>query len=134
MSGTGLPSAVDGAREADGTLLRWKKMGGNEMGKDVNLGLGDAAGRGPAAEDGGFEEDERGGGEGPWIWRVGPGSGERSSGSPGPGRHEAAGSALATTAASTSADSAPIGRGVDGLLVIYMASGRGRCSIDEQHG
>jgi hypothetical protein len=129
--GTGLPSAVDGAREADGTLLRCRKMGGKEMGKDVGLGLGEVSGRGPVAEDGGSEEEGREG-EGPWIWGVGPGGGERFSGSC--GRHEEAGSALATTAASTSADSEPIGRGVSGLLVIYMAGGRGRCGIDEQHG
>jgi hypothetical protein len=55
---------VDGAREADGTLLRWRKMGGNEMGKEVRLGLAESSGIEPVTEDGGFEADE---GEGPLI-------------------------------------------------------------------
>jgi hypothetical protein len=38
-TGTGLPSAVDGASVADGALLSWKKRGGNEIGKGVRLGL-----------------------------------------------------------------------------------------------
>lgn len=53
-----MPSAVDGARQADGTLLRWKRMGGNEIGKDVRLRMEALSGGGPAAEDGGFEDEE----------------------------------------------------------------------------
>ena len=95
---TGLPSAVDGARDADGTLLRWKKMGGNEMGKDVVrvLGMDELSRGGPAAEDGGLDDAEEG--EGSWGGRVGPGGGESSACSP--RRHEEDGSALAASAAS----------------------------------
>ena len=99
MTRTGLPSAVDGARDADGTLLRWKKMGGNEMGKDVVrvLGMDELSGGGPAAEDGALDDAEEG--EGSWGERtVGPGGGESSACSP--RRHEEDGSALAASAAS----------------------------------
>jgi hypothetical protein len=63
VRGTGLPSAVEGARDADGTLLRWKKMGGNEIGKEevVRLGMGELSGGGPATEEGGSDEEEEGG-------------------------------------------------------------------------
>jgi hypothetical protein len=50
-----LPSAVDEAREADGTLPRWKK---NEMGKDVRPELDELSGSGPAVEDRGLVEEE----------------------------------------------------------------------------
>ena len=91
---TGLPSAVDGARDADGALLRWKKMGGNEIGKDVaRLGMGELSGVGPATDGGGLDEEEEGGS---WVGRVGPGGGEHSSCSL--GRHEEDGSALAASA------------------------------------
>lgn len=63
VSGMGLPSAVDAASDADGTLLRWKKMGGNETGKEVRLSLDESSGSGPV-EDGGLEDEE---GEGPWV-------------------------------------------------------------------
>lgn len=52
---TGLPSAVDGAKEAEGTLVGWKNMGGKEVGKEVCPGLEDDAGSatgGPAVGDG----------------------------------------------------------------------------------
>jgi hypothetical protein len=64
VSGMGLPSAVDAASDADGTLLRWKKMGGNETGKEVRLSLDESSGSGPVEEDGGLEDEE---GEGPWV-------------------------------------------------------------------
>jgi len=69
-TGTGFPSAVDAAREADGTLLRWKKMGGKEMGKEVRLDWEESSESNSVAEGGGGLEEEEG--EGPWIWRVGP--------------------------------------------------------------
>jgi hypothetical protein len=43
---------VDGASEAEGALVRWKKMGGNEIGNDVRLEMVTVSeGRGPAGVD-----------------------------------------------------------------------------------
>jgi hypothetical protein len=58
-SGTGLPSAVDGATEVEGALLRWKKTGGKEMGRNVRLVLVELSGGGPVVGDGGLEEEEK---------------------------------------------------------------------------
>lgn len=55
--GTGLPSAVERATDADGALLRWKKTGENEMGRNVDLGLGEVPGDGAAVGDGGLEAE-----------------------------------------------------------------------------
>lgn len=107
VSGTGLPSAVDEARDTDGALPRWKK---NEIGKDVRAGLGEPSGSGPAVED-----EAVGLGDGEWSFCSA-------------GRHEEA-SALAASVSSAVASRGAIGRGACGVLYTYMA---GICI--ERHG
>lgn len=117
VSGTGLPSAVDEAREADGTLPRWKK---NEMGKDVRPELDELSGSGPAVEDRGLveEEDEEGSSE---VGAVGLGDVEWPSCSL---RRQEEASALAASASSAVASRGRIGRGACGVLYLYKTDGR----------